>query len=86
MPVSFISRNQRESYGCFDGVPSPDDLDRYFHLDEFDLGLISKKRGQSSRRSCSKSVELALNRKTKLKAINEQSNHNLMHQNGFGDV
>jgi TnpA family transposase len=49
MPVSFLSKDQRESYGHFAGAPSPDDLDRYFHLDEFDLGLISKKRGQNNR-------------------------------------
>ena len=49
MPVSFLSKEQRESYGCFTVVPSPDDLARYFHLDEFDLGLIVKKRGQSNR-------------------------------------
>jgi hypothetical protein len=29
---------------------------------------------------------LELNRQTKLKAINEQSNHNIMHQNGFGET
>jgi hypothetical protein len=37
-------------------------------------------------RSCSKSVELELNREAKLKAINEQSNHNIMHQDGFGET
>jgi hypothetical protein len=49
MPVSFLSKEQRKNYGRFTRVPSPDDLARYFHMDEFDLGLISKKRGQSSR-------------------------------------
>lgn len=49
MPVNFLSKEQREHYGRFNGVPSPADLDRYFHLDEFDLGLIAKKRGQDSR-------------------------------------
>jgi hypothetical protein len=29
---------------------------------------------------------LELNRKTKFKAINEQSNHNIMHPNGFGET
>jgi hypothetical protein len=31
--------------------------------------------------SCSRSVERLLNRATKLKAINEQSNDNIMHYN-----
>jgi hypothetical protein len=36
--------------------------------------------------SCFESVELELNRKTKLKAINEQSNYDIMHHNGFGET
>ena len=49
MPVGFLSSDQREHYGRFTGDPSPDDLTRYFHLDEFDLGLISQKRSQHNR-------------------------------------
>ena len=49
MPVSFLSNDQRENYVRFTEVPSTHDLDRYFHLDEFDLGLISQKRGQNNR-------------------------------------
>jgi nucleoside-diphosphate-sugar epimerase len=36
--------------------------------------------------SCFESVEMELNRKTKLKAINEQSNYHIMHHNGFGET
>ena len=42
---------QRSSrvHGRFTGEPSPYDLARYFHLHEFDLGLISRKHGQHNR-------------------------------------
>ena len=49
MPVGFLSSDQREHYGRFIEELSPDDLARYFHLDEFDLGPISQKRGQHNR-------------------------------------
>jgi TnpA family transposase len=49
MPVRFLSKTQREQYGQYAGVPSTQELSRYFHPDDADHRLIAAKRSSHNR-------------------------------------
>ena len=49
MPVDFQTPAQRERYGRYPDTLSPQELARYFHLDDEDLDWTARKRRDSSR-------------------------------------
>ena len=49
MPTRHLTDDQRRRFASFDGDPSPEQLNRHFHLDRFDHEVIRSLRGGHNR-------------------------------------
>jgi Domain of unknown function (DUF4158) len=49
MPVEFLTDDEAAAYDLYAGTPSQADLDRVFFLDDDDLKLVGKHRGEHMR-------------------------------------